>query len=199
MVYIPNTIELKKYPFDSRAFDQPKLLWVRSFAQIYNPELAVKVLKVLLDEGYTASLCMVGPDSDGTLAEVQHLAKALNVDVTITGKLSKAEWITLSQSYNVFLNTTNFDNTPVSVIEAMALGLPIVSTNVGGMPFLIADQVQGLLVPPENENAMAHAIIRLFEQPELRQILRTNARQKVEQFDWQQVKSLWAAILEQKN
>ena len=199
VVYIPNTIELKKYPFDSRAFDQPKLLWVRSIAQIYNPELAVQVLKVLQDKGYTASLCMVGPDSDGTLAEAQQLAKALNVDVTFTGKLSKTEWITLSKQYNVFINTTNFDNTPVSVIEAMALGLPIVSTNVGGMPFLIADQEQGLLVSPENENAMADAIIRLFEHPELRQMLITNARQNVEQFDWQIVKSLWHAILEQKN
>ena len=55
--------------------------------------------------------------------------------ITITGILRKAEWIELSKDYDVFINTTNVDNMPVSVIEAMALGMPIVSTNVGGIPF----------------------------------------------------------------
>ena len=68
--------------------------------------------------------------------------------MNFTGKLSKQEWRDLSKDYNVFINTTNFDNTPVSVIEAMALGIPVVSTNVGGLPFLITDKVDGVLVEP---------------------------------------------------
>jgi glycosyltransferase involved in cell wall biosynthesis len=199
LVYIPNTIELKKYPLITRPFDTPRLLWVRSFAKLYNPAMAVHVLKALLDQGYAATLCMVGPDSDGSLAEVQRLAKALQVEVQFTGKLSKAEWIELSKGYNVFINTTNFDNTPVSVIEAMALGLPIVSTNVGGMPFLVEHETQGFLVQPNDVKAMTDAIHRLFESPELRQKLISQARQQVEQFDWDTVKSLWNAVIHQKS
>jgi glycosyltransferase involved in cell wall biosynthesis len=199
VVHIPNTIELDKYPLSSQPFDQPKLLWVRSFAKLYNPELAVRVLHALNQKGYQAELCMVGPDSDGSLAEVKQLAQALKLSVRFTGKLSKTEWISLSKAYNVFINTTNFDNTPVSVIEAMALGLPVVSTNVGGMPFLIKNKEQGLLVPPNTVPAMVDAILQLFEFPEQRQVMIVNARQLTEQFDWQAVKPLWAAVLNQKH
>ena len=165
---------------------------------VYNDYKKSNELKILQNKGYAAQLCMVGPDSDGSLREVQELAKALQVEVTFMGKLSKTEWTNLSKAYNVFINTTNFDNTPVSVIEAMALGLPVVSTNVGGMPFLIKDQEQGLLVPPHDAQAMADAILQLFDSPELRETIIAKAREQVEQFDWQKVKSLWDAVIHQK-
>ncbi|MFC4721212.1 glycosyltransferase family 4 protein [Geojedonia litorea] len=193
--FIPNTVDLQHYPFEDRTFDVPKLLWVRSFSKIYNPQLAVRVLKSLQDQGYKANLCMVGPDSDGSLEAVQALASHLGVAVSITGKLTKAEWISLSKDYNVFINTTNYDNTPVSVIEAMALGLPVVSTHVGGMPFLIEHGVHGLLVPPEDVEAMCTAIVSLFKDSKQREHLIAAARQRVEQYDWQQVRLLWHEVI----
>ena len=193
--YIPNTIEIEKYPFQTKDYTTIRLLWVRSFSVLYNPELAVKVLKTLLDKGYKTSLCMVGPDSDGTLANVKALASSLGVEVTFTGKLSKAAWTQLSQDYNCFINTTNFDNTPVSVIEAMALGLPIVSTNVGGMPYLIQHQREGLLVAPESVEAMVEAILYLFEHATEREHMIANARAVAESFDWNRVKQLWKEVL----
>ena len=135
--YIPNTIELEHYPFKQRSFASVNLFCLRSFSDIYNPLLAIKILKALQDDGIDAILCMVGPDSDGTLKKAKKLAKQLEVDVQFPGKLSKPEWVKLAQDYNIFINTTNFDNMPVSVIEGMALGMVVVSTNVGGMPYLI--------------------------------------------------------------
>jgi glycosyltransferase involved in cell wall biosynthesis len=198
VTYIPNTIELAKYPFKEREFDKPKLLWVRSFAQLYNPFMAVRVLKALQEQGYDASLCMVGPDSDGSMAEVQALASSLQVEVLITGKLSKAKWTALASDYNVFINTTHFDNTPLSVIEAMALGLAIVSTDVGGMPFLIKHEVHGLLVADGSVTAMVEAIIALLDQPKQRQEMLRQARTRIEAFDWQKVKPMWDAVICQK-
>ena len=139
---------------------------------------------------------MVGPDSDGTLKEVKKLVKLNKLNVKFTGKLPKSEWITLAEDYNIFINTTNFDNTPVSVIEAMALGLTIVSTNVGGMPYLIENNEEGLLVEPNDAKAMAKAIINLFKNPDSAKRMSLNARQKVEQFDWEVVKHRWLDILE---
>ena len=126
IICIPNSIELNNYPFKERVFQDVRLLWVRSFSQIYNPLLAIKVLRALSDKKINAKLCMVGPDGDGTFDEAKKYADELGVDINFTGKLSKQEWIRLSEDYNVFINTTNFDNMPISVIEAMALGLPVV-------------------------------------------------------------------------
>lgn len=195
VVYIPNAITLKDYPFTTRTYQIPKLLWVRSFSEIYNPTLAVEVLSLLQKSGLKAELCMVGPDADGSLDKVKKLADALKVSVTLTGKLTKAEWLALSKDYTVFINTTNFDNMPVSVIEAMALGLPVVSTNVGGMPYLIENGVDGVLVPPNDKEAMAAAIAALYEEPSRADRMADHARMKVEAFDWTHVKGLWDAVL----
>lgn len=195
VVYIPNTINLENYPQHHKTYDTPQLLWVRSFSEIYNPTLAVKVLHELRQRGYDASLCMVGPDTDGSLAEVKALAERLNLSVNFTGKLTKTEWIALSKDYNVFINTTNFDNMPVSVIEAMALGLPVVSTNVGGMRYLMKDGVEGILVVPNDKIAMTDAICSLFKDVQRTEMMVTKAREKVEGFDWKQIKSLWEEVL----
>lgn len=196
VLHIPNAIEIKEYPFQVRNFESLNLLWVRSIAKIYNPLLAVNILKAIQDRGISASLCMVGPDSDGSLTEVKALANTLDVEVKFTGKLTKQEWIALSKDYNVFINTTNFDNMPVSVIEAMALGLPVVSTNVGGMPFLIKHQRDGVLVAPNDVDSFTDAILELYKDPDKSIKMITEARKKVEQFDWNVVKKQWLELLE---
>lgn len=195
IIYIPNSIKIENYAFKKRDFEILKLLWVRSFSEIYNPLLAVKTVKALVDENIPASLCMVGPDNDGSLQKTKAFAQSLNLDVTFTGKLSKPEWIALSSDFNVFLNTTNFDNMPVSVIEAMALGLPIISTNVGGLPFLIQNEKEGILVNPNSEKDFVEAIKRMQADPEKTYEMILNARKKAEQFNWEIVKKQWTTTL----
>lgn len=193
---VPNSIELKNYPFKKRVFDKPKLLWVRSFSEIYNPQLAVKILKALKDEGLQAKLCMVGPENDGALKKTKVYANKLNIDVKFTGKLSKQEWVDLSKGYNVFINTTNFDNMPVSVIEAMALGLLVVSTSVGGMPFLIENEKEGILVSPSSVKEFSIALKRILANTEETNTIVLRARKKVENYDWQVVKQKWFSVLQ---
>ena len=192
---IPNSISIKNYQFKNRQIDQVNLLWVRSFSELYNPKLAVAVLHALKLKGIPASLCMVGPDNDGSLAKTKAYAKQLAVDVSFTGKLTKTEWIAKSEHYNIFINTTNFDNTPVSVIEAMALGLPVVSTNVGGLPFLIEDTINGILVAPDDIDAFVTAILQYKNNPEFVQSVVKQARETVEAFDWEVVKQQWLLTL----
>src|SRR5690554_777156 len=76
--YIPNSLELELYAFEEKNLEEVNLLWVRSFSSIYNPTLAVHILKALLNQGIPANLCMVGPDSDGSMETVKQLAKDLN-------------------------------------------------------------------------------------------------------------------------
>lgn len=196
-VYIPNTIDIEKYPLRVRAKLSPRLLYVRAFSKVYNPQMAIRTLARLLKKFSDAELCMVGPDKDGTLAEVQALAKELGVEdrVVFTGKLPKAEWIALSKTYDVFINTTNFDNTPVSVIEAMALGMGVVSTDVGGIPFLLDDGENALLVGKNDDEKMAEAVEMLLRDTNKAAAMTAAARKKAETFAWDAVKTKWQALI----
>lgn len=195
VLYIPNVLELQKYQLTSKKFDYPRVLWVRSFAEIYNPKLAILTLEKLKAIYPNAELCMIGPDSDGSLSEIQRLSQELGVQVKITGKLSKTEWMEMAKTYNVFINTSNFDNMPVSVIEAMALGLPIISTEVGGMSSLIDHNTDGILVPKNDPIAMSKAIQETFENVNKTVNRIKNARHKAEQFDWVKVRIKWLDVL----
>jgi glycosyltransferase involved in cell wall biosynthesis len=96
---------------------------------------------------------------------------------------------------DIFLNTTHVDNTPVSVLEAMACGLCVVSTNVGGIPYLLEDEYDDLLVTSDDPVAMTTAVRRLLIEPGLAPRLSRNARQKAEQFDWSNILPQWEALL----
>ena len=192
---IPNSIVIERYPFKKRKMDAIKLLWLRSFSALYNPNLAIEVLFQLKKRGFDATLCMIGPDNDGSLQVAKDYASQLHVDVNFTGKLAKADWIAMSENFNLFINTTNFDNTPVSVIEAMALGLPIISTNVGGLPYLINDTIDGLLVAPNDVNLFVEAIIKLKNDSDYYTAITLAARQKAKTFDWVIVEKDWLTTL----
>jgi glycosyltransferase involved in cell wall biosynthesis len=192
---INNTIELDDYVFTQRNKLNPKLLWVRSFAQLYNPTMAVEVAAKLKEEYPDVSLCMVGPDKDGSLEQTKVLADELKVDLKTTGKLPKKEWHELSKQYDVFINTTHFDNLPVSLLEAMALGLPVVSTDVGGIPHLIDNNSNGILVSDADVNAMVEAIDSLLSKSDFAQQVIARAHQKIEEYSWNVVKEQWNELL----
>lgn len=197
VTFIPNFITLNNYAFLERREVTPKLLWVRAFHKIYNPTLAIETLKRIVERYPKAELCMVGAPKDDSCDEVKELIEHYNLEahVRLTGILPKAEWIKLSTQYDIFINTTTIDNMPISVIEAMALGLPVVSTNVGGIPFLIEDKREGVLVKSGDVNEMSQAIFSLIEQPDQAMVLARHARKKVEAFDWAVVEEKWIRLI----
>ncbi|RAK22662.1 glycosyltransferase involved in cell wall biosynthesis [Flavobacterium aquaticum] len=195
VIYIPNSIEIEKYKFKDRIEFAPKLLWVRAFATIYNPEMAVKVLFELQRKYPNTSLTMVGPDKDGSLQTTKAFADYINCKVCFTGQLSKEDWWQLASEHDIFINTTHFDNTPISVMEAMALGLPVVSTNVGGIPYLLTDKENALLVNDNDVVAMVDSICCLIENQQKTKELTSNARNFIAQMDWNVVKEDWKQVL----
>ena len=192
-----NNIDLSAYAFRHRSALQPTLLWVRSFHEVYRPEMAIMVLAKVRETFPDAKLCMVGPDKDGSLERCRGLVADLALEscVTFTGKLTKADWLERAANFDIFINTTNFDNLPVSIIEAQALGFPIVSTDVGGIPYLITDGVDGVLTPVGDVDAMAGKVTALLANPELAGKLSANARLSAERFDWGKIKLQWNDLL----
>lgn len=195
MICIPNSINLSDYLFKERQYFTPNLIWVRAFAEIYNPKMAIDVLRILQNKYPDATLTMVGPDKDGSLEITKKYANQFNLKVNFTGKLSKKEWTNLAKSHDIFINSTHFDNTPVSVLEAMALGLPVVSTNVGGIPFLISHHENGYLVNDSNSNEMVEQIENIIRFPsQTIEIIRT-AKNRVSMIDWNIVENQWLNLL----
>ncbi len=195
---LPNPIALNNYSFRLRSEPNPKLLWLRAFHEIYNPRQAIRVVDSLKSEFPEIFLMMVGPDKgDGSLQKTQKLANDLELQQSVhfpggVPKSSVPEWMSKG---DIFINTTNYDNTPVSVIEAMASGLPIISTNVGGIPYSLEHEKDALLVPPNNTGAMSSAVKRLLKEPGLSGFLSRNARLKiVEKYDWRVVLPQWKRL-----
>mgnify|MGYP000147177190 FL=1 len=194
-IFIPNILDIDKYSFKNRKIIRPKILWVRAFRNLYNPTLAIEVLKLVKEQFPEASLCMVGPKHDNSFQDSIKLAEKYQLEnsVEFTGILQKEEWHKKAKEFEIFIKTTNFDNTPVSVMEAMALGLVIISTNAGGMPYLIDNGINGILVDKENAEQMANQIFKVLKQQNIK--LTVNAREKAETFGWNVVKNQWTELL----
>lgn len=198
ILYLPNGIELSSYPYRHRSVAQPKLIWLRAFHQIYNPKLAIEVLKRLVVEFPGAHLTMIGPDKgDGSLPEVQQLIEKydLTKSVTITGAIPKDEVGKYLSEGDIFLNTTNYESFGVSVMEAAACGLCIVTTNAGELPILWEDGTNALLVPRDDPDKMAKAIRKILVDPILAMRLSENARKKANFYDWTVIIPQWERLL----
>lgn len=196
---IPNAIEISRYVDPEREVIRPRVAWLRSFAQVYNPILAIDVMARLTREFPEAILQMAGPDKDGSLAEVvaETRRRELTRHVEIVGVLQKAEVPHFLSKSDIFLNTTNADNTPVSVVEAMACGMRIVSTNAGGLPDLLTEAEDSLMVAPGDSAGLAGAIAKILNDPALARRISRNARRKAEQWDWEMVLPQWTALIEE--
>jgi len=196
-ILLPNPIEPSAYPFRLRSNPAPRLVWLRAFHQQYNPTLAPRVLAALVERHPDVALTMFGADKDGSEGRVRAEAARLGVAsrLTLPGAIAKRDVPRAIADADIFLNTTNVDNSPVSVIEAMACGLCIASTNVGGLPFLLEHETDALLVPPNDPDAMANAVHRLLTDPPLAAWLSGGARAKAERFGWADVLPRWERLL----
>ena len=194
---IPNAIRTDKYPFKERHEFRPKLLWVRRFQKRYNPLMAIKVLtNIKAKISLKPVLCMVGLKKMGVWQPVKSWLKNMILKSDLPENLERSIGHNLSRNYDFFINTTSIDNTPISVIEAMSLGLPIISTNVGGMPVLINNGNDGILIEENNDKAMAEEIFKIIEEPEKGHEICKHARKKVESFDWEAIKDKWNRVLD---
>ena len=195
---VRNPIELGRYSFVCRNHPKPDLVWLRAFCEIYNPSLGPRVVAALVGEFPAVSLAMIGPDKkDRSLQRTRATGAKLGVQrhLSFPGAVVKSDVPLALSEGDIFLNTTNVDSAPVSVLEAMACGLCIVSTNVGGIPYLVEDEKNGLLVPPNDAGAMAAAVRRVLTEQGLAQRLSRNARTKAEQHDWSVILPQWEQLL----
>lgn len=194
---IPNPINIGAYKFVQRNRLRDKLVWVRAFHSVYNPSMAAQVIGLLSTDFPDIELIMVGPDKeDGSLEDMLNTADSLGVSshIYVIKGVPHEEIPEILNRGDVFINTTNYDTAPRSLLEAMANGLCIVSTNVGGVPWMINQEEDGMLVPPNDPKAMADAVRRLLTEPDLAARLSINARRKAEALCWEDILPRWESL-----
>ena len=195
---IPNAISIGSFrPRPPRGPAGKRLVWLRAFHSIYNPSLAPLVLAEVLETHPGTTLTMIGADKrDGSLASAMAAAEQSGCRhlVEFVGPVEKRDVPGRLAEADIFVNTTNVDNAPVSVIEAMAAGLCIVSTDVGGIPRLLSDGETALLVPPRDAAAMAAAVRRVLDDPLLAERLRRGAVAAAAQYDWAAILPAWSEL-----
>ena len=196
---VPNPISVADFPFRVRDNPRPRLIWLRAFHRIYDPVLACHVLARLRPEYPQALLTMIGPDKrDGTLDRVRTAVRRLDLEgaVRIEGPVPRANVASWLADSDVFLNTTSIDNAPLSVLEAQACGLCVVSTNAGGLPHVLTNDADALLVPTGDPEALTAGVQRVLTEPGLGERLSRGARSNAIGHDWNVVLPRWQAILQ---
>jgi L-malate glycosyltransferase len=192
---IPNVLAIEQYTFKHRASAQPRLLWMRTFHEVYHPEMAVEVLADLRQTHPQAILTMAGQEKGLHDAVVDRARQMGLADaVRFPGFLTATDKAREFAAHDIYLNTNRVDNMPVSMLEAAAFGLPVVATRVGGIPYLLNEEETGLLVPGGDVAAMASAVRRLLAHPDLVARLSANGRKLAESCAWDPVRVQWEAL-----
>ena len=186
---VPNIIDLGRFrPTPARAAPGVHLVVARNLEPIYDNATAIRALALIRQEVPEARLTIAGEGP--LLASLQRLAAGLGLAeaVRFCGRVANAEMPRLYASADVCLNPSLADNMPISLLESLASGVPVVSTNVGGVPYLVEHERTALLVEPGDPAAMAQAVLRLLRDAALNARLRTAGLEKVRGFDWASVR-----------
>jgi glycosyltransferase involved in cell wall biosynthesis len=195
---LPNAIPIENYPFRWRKIARPRLVWLRAFHDIYDPQLAIRTIALLTPQFPEIHLRMAGPDKrDGSYQAARALARSLGVDahVEFAGRISKDSVAAAIDGGDIFLNTSKIDNHPVTLLEAMACGACVVTTRAGGVPYIAQDGVNCLSAAAGDARGLAAAIGELLTRPELAARISRQARAGVEACDWPAVVARWRSLL----
>lgn len=194
---LPNALPLPAYPARTRARADPRMLWMRAFHRIYRPELALDVLVRLRERVPDATLTMAGSDR-GLLGPMKRRAEELGIAdaVTFPGFLGPEAKAAALARHDIFLSTNAIDNAPVALLEAAASGLIVLAMRVGGVPDLVTDHENGLLVPDGDTAAMAEAVHSVIRDERLTTSLSLAAQDLGRTASQSDVRRAWVRLLD---
>jgi glycosyltransferase involved in cell wall biosynthesis len=190
---IRNVVDTSQFRYRERAPLRPRLLSTRNLERYYRVDITLEAFALLKAQYPDATLTVAGYGSEE--GQLRQLAAALGVEgVRIVGRVQPPAVPGLYEEAEIFVNSSVVDNQPVSVLEAFAAGLPVVSTGTGDLAAMVRDGETGLLVPAGDPAAMAKAVATLLENPARAVLIARSARQEVDNYTWARVREAWAAV-----
>lgn len=188
-----NVIDFDQLSFRERGALRPKFLSNRNFEAHYGVDVVLRAFAIIQQRFPEASLRVAG---DGLCRESLHqLAAELKLsNVEFLGMVGRERMAQLYNEADCFLNGSRIDNQPLSILESFASGLPVVTTNAGGIPDIVTHGVTGLMVEMDDHEALARSAIELIEQPDSATRMVRAAREECRKYTWEAVRGEWLKV-----
>lgn len=187
---IHNVVELDEFRYRERRPIQPVFLTSRLHEPLYNVPCVLRAFAIIQRQRPDASLVVAG---DGWMRpQLESLANELGLlNTRFVGRVPWHSMPDLYDASDIYLTATNIDNMPGSVIECLSCGLPVVTTDAGGIPFIVTHEKTALIVPRDDHEALAAQAMRLLEDDDLAVHLGRCGRKACKQFTWPAVREAW--------
>jgi glycosyltransferase involved in cell wall biosynthesis len=187
-----NVVDIDAFRYRARSPIRPVFLTSRLHEPLYNVACALRAFKVVQDRFPNAALTVAG---DGWMRpELEQLARDLPLrNTTFIGRVPGEGMPDMYDAADIYLNATNIDNMPGTLIECLSCGLPVVTTDAGGIPYIVTHEESALIVPRNDHEAMARNAIRLLEDEALAVKLGKIGRESCHRFTWSTVREAWLA------
>ena len=190
---IRNVVDTVHFRYRDRAALHPRLLSVRNFERHYRVDVILQAFARLKTRFPGATLTLAGEGSEEE--RLRRLAALLVPDgIRFVGRVDPRRMPGLYDEADIFVNASVIDNQPVSVLEAFAAGLPVVTTATGDIASMVCDGETGLIVREEDPIATVEAVIALLENPECAARIARCARAEVERYAWPHVRNAWGSV-----
>ncbi len=187
---IYDVVELDTFAYRDRLPIRPVFLTSRLHEPLYNVPCVLRAFALIQEEFPEAKLTVAG---DGWMRpQLEELARELQLKhTTFVGRVDFERMPALYDSSDIYLTATDLDNMPGSVIECLSCGLPVVTTDAGGVPYIVTHERTALIVPRGDHRAMAASAIRLLEDNDLALRITRAGRESCRQFTWPEVRDKW--------
>ncbi|HEY6329518.1 MAG TPA: glycosyltransferase, partial [Blastocatellia bacterium] len=193
---ISNAVDTEVFSYHPRNPLRPVFLSGRNLEPLYNVACVLRAFDLIQRRFPGARLIIAG---DGSCREsLEKLASELRLKNTeFIGAVEPDRMNVLYDSADIYLNSSNIDNMPASILEAFACGLPVVTTNAGGIPYIVSHEETGLMVECDDFMAMAASAIRLLEDQPFATRLAKNALNECAKYTWSRIRDLWVNLYAQ--
>lgn len=190
---IPNIIELDDARFRVRQPIQPHFICIRAHEELYNIPCILRAFQRVRQQIPEATLMLVGGGSlhEDLKRQVEQMGLS---NVVFTGRVDNREIMKYLDQADIMLSAPRVDNMPVSLIEAMNAGLLVISSRVGGVPYMIEDGKNGLLFESDNDNELAEKMLWAIRHQDDARSMIASARESVKQYQWDNVKDLLYSV-----
>lgn len=188
-----NIIDLDTFEFRQRNTLRPVFLSNRNLEAHYGVDDLLRAFGHIQREISNAVLTVVGDGSQRNALE--NLANELQLKhTTFIGRVEHDEINRQYSASDIYLNASKIDNQPLSILEAFQCGVPVVTTNAGGIPDVVTDEITGFLVPVGDYESLAARALKLLADQQIAQAMIESARSECTKYTWSVVCPQWVNV-----